>query len=56
MYCGVIKEHADRSYVLRHRFMKMYTLFEELEEVTWENMAERKKDLLTAMKDFIKFY
>lgn len=43
--CGVVKEHADRAWTLRHKFCDILKAFTDFEDLDYENFSTNKKNL-----------
>ena len=53
---GVNKEFADTSYFLRHKFLATYKFCQELEDLTFEDFSNKRKELIKMMQEYIKFF
>lgn len=54
--CGVTKEHADRSYFCRHKFIETMKYIKEIDDLDVETFSKAKKDIIKTMKEFVKFF
>ncbi|EAR86465.2 transmembrane protein, putative (macronuclear) [Tetrahymena thermophila SB210] len=54
--CGVTKEHADRSYFCRHKFIETMKYIKDIDDLDPETFQKAKKEVIKIMKEFVKFF
>ena len=54
IHCSVNKEHADRSWHLRKKFIEIYKALDDISEFTAENYQEYRKKMQKSLTEFTK--